>query len=68
MGDPPGKVKYTDNPFLAARKSGKYLFRSTLRQNPWGPNIREVPVKELATLFTGELMLDCTIPEGEMTQ
>lgn len=57
--------KFEDNPFLAANMQEKRLYRSSYRQSPWPSYISEVSIRELSDLFTGELMIDCTIPEGD---
>jgi hypothetical protein len=68
LGFAKGNIRYVDSPFLAAKESEKRLYRSSFRQTPWGVGIREVSIKELTDLFTKELVLDCTIPEGALAQ
>lgn len=59
------EIKFEDNPFLAANMREKRLYRASFRQSPWPSHISEVSIRELSDLFTRELMIDCTIPEGD---
>lgn len=59
------EVRLSNRKFLAAKESEKGLYTVALRMANWGEDIREVSVKELSNLFTKELTIDCTVPEGD---